>query len=80
VSTDPVPVNEDGLSVLDDAAPEGHVVRLRLGHHAGRAHQHHGQRVEEGGVRRHSQDLGLLRTSLLAHNFDAVKAAHKKLG
>jgi hypothetical protein len=30
-------------------------------------------------VRRHRQDLGLLRTSLLAHNFDAVKAAHKKL-
>ncbi len=75
----PLPVYKDGLSVLDDTAPEGHVVGLRLGHDARGSHHHHGQRVKEGGVGRHGEDLRLCRARLLTDDFYAVEAANKEL-
>ena len=72
-------MHKDRLGILDDAAPEGHVVGLRLGDNAGRSHQHHGQRIEKGGMGRNGQNLGHLWARLLADDFDAVKAANKKL-
>ena len=72
-------MDKNGLGVLYKAAPEGHVVRLCLGHHAGGPHHHHRKGIEEGGVGRHRQNLGLLGTRLLADDFYAMKAANKKL-